>query len=256
MAMLRQAGPAGVLAVLALVLPPLGSILLFWAMATTELGPWLRSHGLVGAVAFSAAFALLAGLALLPTYAQCALAGWAFGFTMGLSASLVGFTAGALLGYAIGRQGTGRRIEDIVASQPKWLAVREVFLGPAGQRPGFWRTLGMVTLLRLPPNSPFALANLLMASVRVPIGPYLLGTLIGMAPRSALAVMIGSAIQQAFSKDALSAASPTWVRIVAIGAAIAVVVVIGLLANRAIERFESQIQGDGAKGSNDSNATA
>jgi hypothetical protein len=61
-----------------------------------------------------------------------------------------------------------------------------------------------------------------------------------MAPRSALAVMIGALIQQAFNKDSLSAAAPLWMRIVAIASAIAVVSIIGIIANNALKKFEAE----------------
>jgi uncharacterized membrane protein YdjX (TVP38/TMEM64 family) len=235
--LVTDAGPAGVLAIMALALPPIGSIILFWAMATTELGPWLRSHGTLGPVLFAVAFALLAGIAVLPTYAQCALAGWAFGFWTGLGASLFGFCGGAAMGFLLARRASGDRIEAMIAREPHAAAIRQEFLGPPDQRPGFWRTLGLITLLRFPTNSPFALTNLLLASVRVPWGPYLLGTLLGMIPRSALAVFIGALIQQAFSKAALASAAPTWVIFAAIGSAVVVMAVFGWMGNRALSRL-------------------
>ncbi len=102
--------------------------------------------------------------------------------------------------------------------------------------PGFWKTLGMVALLRLPPNSPFALTNLVMASVRVPRLPFLLGTIVGMLPRSALAVVIGAGLSD-FSREALKKAAPGWVWIASIAVAVAVVVVISSMASKAVAKF-------------------
>jgi uncharacterized membrane protein YdjX (TVP38/TMEM64 family) len=234
----RALGPTGVLATFALVLPPLGSILLFYAMATTDLGPWLRSHGWLGAALFALVFAVLAGIAVLPTYAQCALAGWAFGFTTGLTASLVGFVGGALIGYVIGHRVSGNRVETLIASQPRWAAIRSAFLGPPGHPPSFWRVTGLVTLLRFPPNSPFALTNLVLSSLKLPATAFALGTLLGMAPRSALAVFVGAMIQQAFSREALSSVAPTWLKLLALATALVVVMILGLIANRAITQLE------------------
>ena len=75
---LKRLGPAAVLGVVAAVMPVLGSIALYYAMARTNLGPWLKSHGYEGVALYSAAFIVLAGMALLPTYAQSALGGYAF----------------------------------------------------------------------------------------------------------------------------------------------------------------------------------
>jgi hypothetical protein len=55
----------------------------------------------MGVVLYLAAFAVLGGLALLPTYAQSLLGGWAFGFAGGLPVVLAGFAGAALVNYAI-----------------------------------------------------------------------------------------------------------------------------------------------------------
>lgn len=233
-------GPAGPLALGALILPPLGSLVLFTLMATTEIGPWLQSHELVGVLLYVAAFATLAGLAVLPTYAQSALGGWAFGWAIGVPAALAGFAGGAIIGYAISRRASGDRVERLIAERPKWKAVRDALAGPpagsAGVPHGFRKTLGMVALLRVAPNSPFALTNLVMASVKVPWLPYTLGTLIGMAPRTALAVVIGAGAGQAITRDALEQATPTWVWGASIAITLAIVIVVSMIASRAIEK--------------------
>lgn len=246
-------GAAGLLAVLALVLPPLGSIALFWAMAQTDLGPWLQSHGWMGVLVYAGVFAALSGVALLPTYAQSALGGWAFGVPMGITGAAAGFAGGATIGFLIARRASGDRVEALVESKPKLRAVRRALLGPAGMRsngeqrprPGqWWKTMLMVALVRLPPNSPFALTNLVLASVKVPFVPFVLGTVLGMLPRTLLAVWIGALVAGQFSKDTLSGAAPKWMLPVAIGVSIAVIVLIGTLAQRAIDRLGAQEEGE------------
>lgn len=238
----RRLGPAAVLGVVAAVLPPLGSIGLFYAMATTNLGSWLRSHGFEGVIGYTAAFIVLTGLALLPTYAQSALGGYAFGITTGSIAAIIGFAGGAIIGYEIALRASGDRVMKLVDEHPKRRAVRDALVGRhvgggvAEVTPGFWKTLGLVTLLRLPPNSPFAITNLVMASVKVPRVPFLIGTVIGMAPRSTLAVMVGAGLDQ-FSREGLKDAAPKWVLYVGIAVAVGTVLFIGHKANRAISRL-------------------
>jgi uncharacterized membrane protein YdjX (TVP38/TMEM64 family) len=233
-------GITGALAIVTLSFPALGSIALFWAMGKTNLGPWLRGHAELGVAMYAGAFAVLAGVALLPTYAQCALGGWAFGFAWGFPAALVGFAGGSLIGYAIASRTAGERVEKLIEEKPKWKAVRDALLGvtKAGEKltpKAFLKTTAMVALLRCPPNSPFAFTNLVMASVKVPLAPFMLGTMIGMAPRSALAVMVGAIIKDQFSKDAVNNARPAWFWPVMVGASLAVVIIVGLIANRAIK---------------------
>lgn len=239
--LLKRLGPTAVLGLMATFLPPLGSIALFTAMATTNIGPWLKSHGFAGVAAYVAAFALAAGCALLPTYAQSALGGYAFGLAIGAPAALLGFAGGAIIGYELAARASGDRVMKLLDEKPKWRAVRDALIGtrvgggPVEITPGFWRTLGMVALLRVPPNSPFALTNVVMASVKVPRVPFILGTIIGMAPRSTLAVAIGAGLKE-FSKDDLSKAAPGWVVGVGLGVAVLVVVIVGHLANKAIHK--------------------
>jgi uncharacterized membrane protein YdjX (TVP38/TMEM64 family) len=90
----------------------------------------------------------------------------------------------------------------------------------------------IVTLVRLPPNSPFALGNVAMASVRVPWSAYVVGTLLGVAPRTFAVVCIGAQLRGLdFSSHYLVA------RILASAAlSLLAVVVIGVLADRALRR--------------------
>jgi uncharacterized membrane protein YdjX (TVP38/TMEM64 family) len=187
-AFFRRLGPAGFLAIIAATLPPLGGFVLI-GLSGSYVAPFLRSHPNAGPFMYAGGFALLAGFALLPTYAQSLLGGWAFGFRTGLTFALVGFGGASLIAYVVARKASGDHVIKLIDEHPKWRAVYDALLGR-----GFWRTLGIVTLVRIPPNSPFALTNLLMATVRVPVVPYLIGTLLGMAPRTAAVVYFGSGL--------------------------------------------------------------
>jgi uncharacterized membrane protein YdjX (TVP38/TMEM64 family) len=238
-AVLRRLGPTSFLALGALVLPPLGSIALFATMGTT--GPWLKSHGDLGMVMYCVAFALLGGFALLPTYAQSALGGFAFGVAWGLPLALLGFVGGAVIGYEIARRTSGDRVMKLLEENPKWKAVRDALAGPPkadGSYRGhsFAKTFGLVALLRVPPNSPFALTNLVMASVQVPRLPFVLGTLVGMAPRTAAAVAIGAGAKE-FTRQSVMGAVPTWAIIAGIVLMVLVVGVVGMIANRVIAKM-------------------
>lgn len=235
---IRRLGLTSVLAVGALALPPLGSIALFATMGTT--GPWLKSHGLTGIALYTLAFAILGGLAFLPTYAQSALGGFAFGIAWGIPAALTGFVGGAIIGYEIARRASGDRVMKLISEKPKWRAVRDALAGPinadGSARGHSWlKTLGLVALLRLPPNSPFALTNLVMASVQVPRFPYIVGTLIGMAPRTAAAVVIGASVKE-FTKESVKGAVPMWAIVVGIVLMFIALGVVGMIANKVIAR--------------------
>lgn len=220
-ATLKRLGPVGPLAIIA-CFPAIGGFILL-AFAQT-VGDWLTGQGDAGPYVFAAGFAVLAGLSLLPTYAQAIIGGFAFGLTTGSVAAILGFAGAAAIGYLIARAASGERVEEIVAEHPKLRAVHDELL-----RGGFWKTLGIVTLIRVPPNSPFAMTNLVLAATKVPPLTYVIGTVVGMAPRTIVAVYIGSTFS-----DLSDTSTPLWLKITGVVVMVVVVMIIGLLANRAI----------------------
>ncbi len=196
-----------------------------------DVGLWLRSLDEGGILLYVLAFAVCAGLALLPTYAQAALGGWAFGFAIGFPAALGGFLGGALIGYVIALRATGERVIQLIDEKPKWKAVYQALL-----QSGFWRTLLIVTLVRLPLNSPFAITNLVMAATRVPPVAYVLGTLFGMAPRTAAAVFLAAGVREV----AFESTKDKWLWITSFAITIVIVIVVGHIANKAIARVTAR----------------
>ena len=151
-------------------------------------GEWLKEDPSRGIPAYILLFALSSGLGILPTYAQAILGGWVFGLALGAPAAIAGCVGGALLGWAFSRLVSGRGIESWLDAKPKARAIRSALVG-AHQVRLMW----LVALLRLPPNSPFAIANLAMASTGVRLLPFMAGTAIGMTPRTIAAVGIAAA---------------------------------------------------------------
>jgi len=227
----RAMGLAGPLALFSAAMPAIGG---FFLLGSLDLvGGWLRETGGAAPVIYAVAFMLLAGCALLPTYAQAILGGWAFGLAVGFPAALVGITGAALIGYAIGAGASGERVVTLIREKPKWEAVRRALAGG-----GFLRTLGLVTLLRLPMNSPFAVTNLVMSSVRVPLIPYTLGTFIGIAPRTGIAVYLAWQIEGVLDEGLPD--QPRWLYFGSIALTVGIVLLIGQIATRAIERVTAE----------------
>lgn len=231
--LLRRIGPAGPLALVASTLPAIGGFLL---LATLKnFAPWLASHDGAGIAIYIAGFAVLAGLALLPTYAQAVLGGWAFGALVGSGAAMAGFGGAALLGYAVARRASGERVVDLISSKPKWKAVHDALV-----HSGFWKTLLIVTLVRLP-SSPFALTNLVMAATRVSLPAYVIGTLVGMAPRTIVAAVIGAHM----SELDFGQAKNIWLVVIGVVGILIVFAIIGHIANNAIAKVTAS---DGVSG--------
>lgn len=237
----RKLGPTAWLGLFWAILPPLGSIALFAYLNT--IGTWLRGHQTEGLLLYAAAFAVLAGFALLPTYASAILGGWAFGFAYGFPAALAGFTGGAVIGFLIARAVGKDRAMNLINQHPKWRVVRDALVGGApGEaaagiaRPHWFRTTAMVALIRLPPNSPFALTNLVMSAAQVPLLPFIIGTVLGMAPRTALVVFLAAQTQGMLAQEVAEERQPRWLYFTGILVSVAVLLIIAFIANRAVRR--------------------
>ena len=225
LALLRHLGPAGILAVISATLPAIGGVVLLGSLSWT--GNWLRSQGEQGVIIYVVGYSLLAGLALLPTYAQSITGGFCFGRPTGSAAALGGILGAATLAYVIARRASGERVVRLIEEQPKWKAVYDALVGG-----GFWKTLLIVTLLRVPPNSPFAITNLLMAATKVSWPIYALGTVIGIAPRTIFAVYVGAQLTELNTGSFSSAGE--WIVTLVVG--LVVLAIIGTIANRALKK--------------------
>ena len=186
----KEAGPASILAVLWVILPATAGFWLLYALSPVS--SFLESLGPSGFILFMLVFMLTSGIGLLPTYAQAVLAGWIWGITWGSLGSIAGFTGGAIIGYGISRLVARQRIDKLIERYPKARVIRKALIGR-----GNWRTFGLVTLLRIPPNAPFAVSNLVMSSCGVRLVPYVCGTILGMLPRSVVFVTFAALASQA-----------------------------------------------------------
>lgn len=218
----RRLGLAAPAAVAACVLPLVGLVLLTYYI--DPVGQWLRSNWPWGPVIYAAAFVILGGLALMPTWTYSALGGWTFGFAIGLPSALAGYVGGALVGYAIGRWTAGDRLVRLMDCNPKWRAVYDALMGSSNAR-----TLLIVFLVRLA-SSPFALTNLVFSAARVPIWIYILGTATGLTVRTGVVVWFAAQL----SGDHFDYKDNKLLVIGGAAIAVAVVFIITKLARRAL----------------------
>lgn len=223
---MRRLGAAGPVAIVLSFWPPLGGFLLLATL--TSFGPWLRAQDGLGLLTYFVVIGLLLGVSFVPTYSAAILAGWAFGFGVGWPVAMATITVSSLLAYAIGRGIARDRVLEVIRDKPQWNAIYRALLSKESGR-----TLWVVTLLRIPPASPFAIANFALAAARVPLVPYTLGTLIGIAPRTALATFAAAGLEQLRFKNV----GESWMVIAGIVATVGVCVVLGMLANRALREM-------------------
>ncbi len=227
----------------------LGILAAAWAVVPALFGFWLLAEigwvsdqyalieverGLFMAVAaYAMLFGITAGLGLLPTYAQAFLGGWAFGAVYGTIGAMLGILIGAALGYGVSRLVSGRRVEGIIERRPAVAAVRDALVDA-----GFVRTAGIVALLRLSPNSPFALSNVALGGSRTSAIAMLVGTAVGMLPRTALAAGLAAAANAEGTRglgDVVRERGP-WVTIAGIAVLVVAFVIIARVGKAALQR--------------------
>jgi len=231
-------GPTGPLGLVWTIMPAIAGFVLLASL--TPLTSWLLANPGLGLALYVTVFIVAAGLGLLPTYAQALVGGWVFGphfgWPVALFAALAGFTGASLIGYYVSVRIGGHRVEKLIDEHPRWGAVRRALLGG-----GFLKTFGIVTLVRVPPNSPFALTNLLLSTAGVRVAPYALGTAVGMTPRTAAAVILATLAAREGEQDLsqfIEAARRNPVLVVlAIGGTVLALGVIALIANRTLNRM-------------------
>ena len=225
-AVFRSLGQLGPLALAATLLPPLGTAVLIGTIQQSS--AWLRANDVLGLVVFVTAFAVCGGFALLPTYTPALVGGWAFGVWTGLAASMAGFTGAAAIGFGVARRVSGDRLVEVLGRHPRGLAIHDAFV-----QSGILKALLVVALVRLPPNSPFALSTVVLAASRVGLAPFLAGTMVGIAPRALAAVVVGAGLAR------LDLAHPerSGHLLIGIATTVAVVGALGWMASRGLRRL-------------------
>lgn len=175
------------MALVMLFLPMLGIVVLFAFLV--PVGDWLRGNWEVGTIIYFLAVVLLCGLSLIPTNVIGLLGGWAFGFGLGLLILIAAVVSAATLSYFVNRRISGRILPNVASKYVKADAIYRELM-----RNDIRRTTLIVFLLRVSVLMPFAFTNFLLASARVPLGSYIIGTFLGMLPRSATVVFAGAGL--------------------------------------------------------------
>jgi uncharacterized membrane protein YdjX (TVP38/TMEM64 family) len=231
-AFLKQLGPIGPVALISMTVPGvMGFVLLGTANYHNQwLEHFVTENFPLAVALYIAGFALMAGLPLLPTYAISVVGSYFLGMKWGFVASLLGYTGAAMVSYVFLRLLSGDRVERVIAEHPKWKLVRDVLLIRSP-----WRAVGIVALLRLPPNLPFAVINLILVTSRIHLLIYLVGSVVGVVPRT-----LGVAyIVTVFREEILSDKEKTnwyWI-VLSIAFTLAILMLISHIAKRALSKL-------------------
>lgn len=227
----REFGKLTPIALVTTFLPFVGSAVLI--SVSIPLGSWLRENWETGMPLYLLGVLFFCGLALLPTNVIGLIGGWAFGFDLGIAVLIAGIVGAATISFLIHQRIAGDTLPHVFDHHPKAKAVYEALVGQS-----VWRTTLIITLLRLSPAMPFALTNFLMASARVPVKSFVVGTFFGMLPRSSAVVLVGSGL----SELSLTSSEDTGLLIFGIVATIVSVIVIGRISKHALDRLTNTNQ--------------
>jgi uncharacterized membrane protein YdjX (TVP38/TMEM64 family) len=189
---------------------------------------WMEAQGPEGDALFALAY--LAGtLALVPASILEGGAGFLYGAAWGVPvASLLG-TAGATVGFLLGRTLLRGVVERRIARSPRLVAI-DGAVGREGLR--------LVLLLRLSPLAPFNTLNVLLGATPVRTVDFVLGTALGHLFPVAVFAYVGSTVASAF--DLAGTRPPA--SATAVGLALTLVATVGVsrFAKRALDAALSE----------------
>ena len=131
------------------------------------------------------AVSILMGFALMPTTLMAFLTGYFLGFE-GIPVMIISYLIAAYIGYQLGLFLEGKKIHKNLLEKPKI----KRFLSSLKEKS--WK---LIILVRLSPVLPFSVMNLVLSAIRFPIKIFLIGSLLGMLPRTIFAIYIGTKAQ-------------------------------------------------------------
>ena len=204
-------------------------MVLGWAVAWSD---WLRGGGLEAGLLLIGLGLVGCGVALLPTHVLSLLCGWTLGLPIGFLVAVLTATAASPLGYAIGRKLAGPGMMELIQRYPRGAAVCEQITRASPARAGL-----LVGLLRLSPIVPYGSTNVLAAIFRVPMVPFVVGTLLGLAPRVLVVVGLGAGLERVD----LSRPSSPWMVVLGIVATVLALVVMGWVTRRTLTGYAGTV---------------
>lgn len=185
---------------------------------------WILSLGIQGVVVFCALYVLIT-VVLGPASGLTLLAGLVYG-AWGFPLVVVSATLSAAVAFLLGRYAARERVNRWIAGKPRLLALNSAVSDEG------WR---VVLLMRLSPVIPFGLQSYLFAVTHIGFVPFVLATLFGTMPATALYVYIGSLGQAIGTAGILQ-----WILVLAGLVATGVVAwVVGKRAKAALDRCSS-----------------
>jgi uncharacterized membrane protein YdjX (TVP38/TMEM64 family) len=144
---------------------------------------WVARWGMLAGFAYIAGYALMAAFSIPGGALATIVGGYLFGLWLGMAASVIGATLGAIAVFLAARTALGDLLRAKAGS------------GLRRMEDGFRRNaFSYLLVLRLVPIFPFWLVNLVPAFCGVPLRTYALATLIGIVPGSFVFTSVGNGL--------------------------------------------------------------
>jgi len=142
---------------------------------------WILDLGLVGVVAFVVIYVIVT-VVLGPASALSLTAGLAYG-VWGFPLVVFSATLAAAVAFVLGRYVARDRVTRLINRDPRLSSLNKAISDEG------WRVVG---LMRLSPLIPYGVQNYLFSVTQISFVPFVLATLVGIMPATALYVYIGS----------------------------------------------------------------
>ena len=166
-----------------------------------------RAHPMLALMAFVPAYALAVSLMLPVGLIMIFAGGYLLGPVGGAVGSMAGATLGATISYGIARLSSSRAAGGWERRLPALSKLRAAVV-----RHPFRLTLFM----RLMPLTPFTLVSLAAGLNRIGLGPFALGTLVGVAPECIVYSSVGAGLSNSFAIQGATAHQPwLWIALAA-----------------------------------------
>ncbi len=142
---------------------------------------WIVDLGFIGVVMFVIIYVLIT-VVLGPASALTLTAGLAYG-VWGFPLVIFSATLAAAVAFLLGRYVARDRVTRFINRDPRLISLNKAISDEG------WRVVG---LMRLSPVIPYGLQNYMFSITQIGFVPYVLATMVGIMPASALYVYIGS----------------------------------------------------------------
>ncbi len=194
---------------------------------------WLGGEDVRAAALFAASYAVLTGLGILPTYAATIVGGWVFGIELGFAACAAGYLGGSTIGFGISKLVCSDHVATWIDSRKRWSIIRKTIL-----EENAFKATGIIALIRLSPSGPFAVTNLVLAACGAGWTEFLIGSSVGIAPRTLFACFMAASASATGATDIQTLAKNQGYLAVIVGVVIfmATLAVIGFIARAALDR--------------------